>query len=89
MFFEKVKVDSKFTSKKVWKLDLHPKLALESWTCIKNSKQKVLVYKNNASNACQNGNKSQKWEICTRVERYFDIWNKQSYLNQEPELESR
>jgi hypothetical protein len=24
MFFEKGKVDSKFTSKRVWKLDLHP-----------------------------------------------------------------
>jgi len=35
IFFEKVKVDSKFTSKRIWKLDLHLELALESWTCKK------------------------------------------------------
>jgi len=48
-FFEKIKIDSKFTSKKIWKLDLHLEFSLESWTCKKNSKGEVLIYIINAS----------------------------------------
>jgi hypothetical protein len=76
IFLKKIKVGSKFTSKRVWKLDLHHELALESWACKKNNKGEILVYKNNASNACQNASKSQKWETKARVERYLDIWSK-------------
>ncbi len=57
---EKVKVDFMFASKRVWKLDLHPKLALESWTCKKISRGEIPICKNNTSSASQNASKKQE-----------------------------